>query len=266
MTERQHGDTESRLMGFEARLQDGFEWANSHGREIVIGIAAFLVVGGVLAAVFEVRSRGVAAAEAQLAQIEARYTQGMGSTSGDMFVTEPANAEQATKAREAALAELEAFIAEQGSNDAARIAALRAAEIEVDLGRLPAADQRLAALDSSFAADDARRAVALRLRGYVLDQGGDPLAAAEVYETAARIEAYPPRVLVWIEAGDAFARAAQPARAVAAYRQALASSPEIAEQEGVLVRIGVEQAKLDAGVPAEAPAAAPPASTPSSDK
>ncbi len=258
MTERQHGDTESRLMGFEARLQDGFEWANSHGREIVVGIAVALVVGGVLAGVWELRSRQVAESEAELARIEARYTQAMGSTSGEMFVAEPANAEQAAKAREAALSELEAFITDQGSNDAARIASLRAAEIEVDLGRLPDADKRLAALAEAFDPEDARRAVALRLRGYVLEQGGDPLAAAEVYESAARIAAYPPRVLVWIEAGDSFARAAQPARAVAAYRLALAASPEVAEQEGVLIRIGIEQAKLDA--------APPPVSTPGSDK
>jgi predicted negative regulator of RcsB-dependent stress response len=258
MTERQHGDTESRLMGFEARLQDGFEWANAHGREIVVGIAVFLVAGGVLAGIWEMRSRRVAAAEAELARIEARYTQSMGATSGEMFITEPANAEQAAKAREAALTELEAFIAEQDSSDAARIASLRAAEIEVDLGRLPDADKRLTALAEAFGPDDARRAVALRLRGYVLDQGGDPLAAADVYESAARIEAYPPRVLVWIEAGDCLARAGQPARAVAAYRQALAASPEIAEQEGVLIRIGIEQAKLDS--------APPPVPAPGSDK
>jgi len=273
MTERQHGDTETRLMGFEARLQDGFAWANEHGREIMIGIAAFLLVGGALAGLSEWRSHSAEVAESELARIEARYTQAMGATSGEMFIPEPANAEQARKAREAALAELDAFIAEHGSSDSALIAGIRAAELQVDLGQLADADKRLAALDPEFAADDPRRAVALRLRGYVLDQSGDPLAAAEVYESAARVESYPPRVLAWIEAGDCFARANQPARAVAAYRQALASSPEVSEQEGVLIRIGVEQAKLDAVAAAAAPAAGPPAAAeppsvpaPSSDK
>ncbi len=252
MTERQHGDTETRLMGFEARLQDGFEWANSHGREIVIAIAAFLIGGGLLAGIFEVRSRSRAAGEAELARIEARFTQGMGSTSGELFIAEPANAEQAKKAREATLVELDLFASAQGETDTARIANLRAAEIEVDLGRLAEAEKRLESLGAAFAADDPRRAVALRLRGYVLDQNGKPLEAAEVYETGARIETYPARVLLWIEAGDCFARAAQPARAIAAYRQALAASPEVSEQEGILARIGIEQAKLD--VPA-APAA-----------
>ncbi len=258
MTERQHGETETRLAGFEARIQDGFAWANDHGREIVIGIAVFLVVGGIGAGIWEWQKRNRGAAEAELARIEARFTQAMGSTSGDAFISEPANAEQAAKAREAALVELDTFIAAQKSSPVSRIASLRAAEIEVDLGRLDVADKRLDALAAAFDAGDAGRAVALRLRGYVLDQSGNPLAAAEVYETGAGIESYPPRVLLFIAAGDCFSRAGQPARAIAAYRQALSASPEVAEQEGIVGRMGLEQAKLDA--------APPPAPAPASDK
>ena len=258
MTERQHGETETRLAGFEARIQDGFAWANAHGREIVIGIAAFLIVGGIGAGIWEWQRRSRGATETELARIEARFTQAMGATTGEPFISEPANAEQAVKAREATLAELDAFVAAQSSSDTARVASLRAAEIEVDLGRLDVADKRLEALAAAFGEADARRAVALRLRGYVLDQSGNPLGAAEVYETGARILAYPPRVLLFIAAGDCFARAAQPARAITAYRQALSASPEVAEQEGIVARIGVEQAKLDA-----APPSAP---VPASDK
>jgi predicted negative regulator of RcsB-dependent stress response len=249
MAERQHGETETRLAGFEARIQDGFAWANAHGREIVIGIVAFLIVGGVGAGIWEWQTRRRGAAETELARIEARFTHAMGATTGEQFISEPANAEQAVKAREATLAELDAFIAAQGASGAARIASLRAAEIEVDLGRLEVADKRLEALAAAFDEADARRAVALRLRGYVLDQGGNSLAAAEVYEAGARIQAYPPRVLLWIAAGDCFARAAQPGRAIAAYRQALAASPEVADQEGIVARIGVEQARLDTAPP-----------------
>lgn len=255
MTPRQHGDTETKLAGFEARLQDGFEWANAHGREIIAGLAILLLAGALAAGVWEWRNRGRSEGDAELARIEARYTQAMGGTANDPFITEPANAEQAKKAREAALAELDAFVAARGaSSDQAKIAGLRAAEIEVDLGRLPEADKRLEALAPAFDASDARRAVALRLRGYVLDQGGNPLGAAEVYESAAAVTGYPPRALLFIEAGDAFARAGEPARAIAAYRQALSTSPEVAEQEGIVGRIGVQQALLDAATPAPAPA------------
>jgi len=258
MTERQHGDTESRLAGFEARLQDGFDWANAHGREIVIAIAAFLLVGGAAAGIWEWRTRDAAEGEAELARIEARFTQGMGSATGELFIAEPANAEQAKKARETALAELDAFIAAQGSSDAAKVAGLRAAEIQLDLGPLDAASKRVEALTAMFDPEDARLAVALRLQGYILEQMGNPLGAAEVYEAGAHIVAYPPRALLWIAAGDCLARANAPARAINAYRQALSSSPEVAEQEGIILRIGILQAGLDA--------ASPPATASGSDK
>jgi hypothetical protein len=64
---------------------------------------------------------------------------------------------------------------------------------------------------------------------------------------------------LFVKAGDAFARAGQPARAIAAYREALSTSPEVAEQEGIVGRIGVQQALLDAAAP-------PPAPAPASDK
>jgi tetratricopeptide (TPR) repeat protein len=261
MTQRQHGDTESKLAGFEARIQDGFDWANMHGREILVGLAIFLVVGALAAGIWEWRRSQVAEAEAELARIEERYTQAMGATSGELFVAEPANADQAKKAREAALADLDAFVAAQGTSDAAAIARFRAAEISVDLGQLDDAGQRLASLVAVLGPDDPRRAVALRLQGYVFEQTGKTLEAAEAYEAGAKINAYPPRALLWILAGDTFARAGDPARSIAAYRQSLAASPEIGEQEMVISRIGIQQAVLDA-----AAASAPPVSTPSSDK
>ena len=146
----------------------------------------------------------------------------MGANPGEYFVPEPANADQAAKAREAALVELDAFVAAHSGSALAAIAAIKAAELEVDLGKLDAADQRLAALAGSLGPDDPKRAIALRLRGYTLDQRGQTLAAAETYADAAKVEAYPARGVVWIEAGDCFARAKAPDRAIAAYREALA--------------------------------------------
>ncbi|MFI5317687.1 MAG: tetratricopeptide repeat protein [Myxococcota bacterium] len=258
MTPRPHSDTDTRLEGFEARLQDAFAWANDHGREIMIGAAVVLVIGAISAGIFEWQRRTREAEQSELARIEARFAEAMGANPGEYFVPEPANAEQATKAREAALAEFDAFIAQHANRPLAAIAGIKAAELEVDLGRLDAADARLAKLCESLDPTDARRAIALRLRGYTLDQKGDTLAGAQAYEAGAKIEAYPPRALLWISAGDAYARANAPERAIAAYREALSASPELADQEKVVQRIGLQQAKLDAA-PAPAPAPATPA-------
>jgi len=270
MTPRQHSDTDTRLEGFEARLQDAFAWANDHGREIMVGIAVLLVAGAVGAGVYEWRRQHQEAAQTELAAIDARFATAMGSSPTDVFIAEPANAEQAKKAREAGLAELDAFIAKYPNTALAALAGVRAAELEVDLGQLDAADARLAKIADSLDPADAHRAIALRLRGYVLDQKGQTLAAGEVYEAAAKIESYAARAAIWVSAGDCYARAGEPVRAIAAYREALEESPELGEQARLVDRIGVEQAKIDAAAPppalAPAAAAAPPAapSAPSS--
>jgi predicted negative regulator of RcsB-dependent stress response len=246
MTPRQHSDTDTRLEGFEARIQDAFAWANDHGRELMIGAGVVLLVGVVIAGVFEWRRRTLEREEGELARIEARFTAAMGANPGEYFVPEPANAEQAKKAREAAIGELDAFITAHAGRPLAALAGIKAAEFEVDLGRLDAADARLAKIVESLDPSDPRRAIALRLRGYALDQKGETLAAGEAYEAGAKIQAYLPRALLWISAGDCFARANAPERAIAAYREALAASPELSEQEQIVQRIGIQQARIDA--------------------
>jgi tetratricopeptide (TPR) repeat protein len=252
MNPRPHSDTQARLEGFEARLQDAFTWANEHAREIVVGAGVLLLVGAIGAGIFEWRRSQAEAAETEFAKIDAEYASAMGATPGEYFVPEPANPEQATQARETTLAELDAFIAKQRSGPLVALAGIKAAELEVDLGHLDAADLRLGKIAESLDPDDARRAIALRLRGYVLDQRGQTLDAARTYEAAAKVTGYPPRALAWIEAGDAYSRAQAPDRAIAAYREVLAGWPELAEQERIVQRIGVEQAALDAAPPPEA--------------
>jgi len=268
MTPRPHSDTESRLEGFEARLQDVLGWANDHGREIVIAIAVFLILGGAVAGYYEYRKRSLAEAQTELARIEARFAKAMGANAEELFLSEPANPDQARAAREAAIAELDAFAKDRASTAIAPLAAIRAAELEVDLGNLDDAAARLDAIAAGLGQDDPRRAIALRLRAYVYDAKGETLKAAETYEAAGKIESYPPRGLAWIAAGDCYARANQPERAIAAYRQALATAPEVSEQEGIVARMGVQQAKLDAvpAAPPSTPPATPPAPASTSDK
>jgi predicted negative regulator of RcsB-dependent stress response len=249
MNPRPHSDTQTRLEGFEARLQDAFNWANEHAREIVLGAVVLLVVGGIASGIYEWQQRQAQAAETELAKIDADFASAMGSTPGEYFISEPANSEQATKARETSVGQLDEFIAKHPGTPVAALAGIKAAELEVDLGKLDAADPRLAKLADSLPADDARRAIALRLRAYTLDQRGQTLAAGETYEAAAKVTGYPPRALAWIEAGDAYSRAKAPDRAIAAYREVLAGWPELAEQERIVQRIGVEQAALDAAPP-----------------
>ena len=234
----QHGDTEARQKGFDAVLEALFERTREHARALAIGLGLVLVVGTVAAVLYDLaRGKEEEAANA-LADIEAQFGAAMGAPIGEPLPPEPANVEVARRAREAALEELELLIAEREGSRAAGIAAIRAAEMEIDLGRLEAASERLRLLSVGLDEDDPKRAIALRLAGYVLDEQGEPLAAAQSYERGAEVRTYPGRPMLLAAAAEAYERAGEYQKAIAAYQQSLSVAAERPGQSaGVLRRI-----------------------------
>jgi tetratricopeptide (TPR) repeat protein len=227
-TTRHHGDTESRPAGLDGRIQDALEWLGEHRREFLIGLGALVAVLVLAAVYWEVSRSRRAAASAELAAIEAAFVAEMGAEPGAILVAEPANPEQATRARASAITKLEDFAQAHAGSDLADNARLRAAELEVDLGRLDAADARLAALIEELGSSDPRRSIALRLRGYVLEELGQAQEAAALYEAGAAVEAYPARALLYLAAARTRMRLGANPEALRALDQAIAIEPELA--------------------------------------
>lgn len=237
MTTRHHGETEARAEGFEGRIEDAFEWAADHAREVVIGIVAFLVVGGSIAGALEWNRRSAEAAQRQLAEAEVAFSVAMGAPPRTVFPSEPANPDQARRAREAALASFDEVAAQRAGSVAAQLAGIRAAEMEIELGRADAAEQRLAALADSLDSDAFTRGVALRLRGYaleVLERYGD---AGDAYAAAGAVEGYPDRPGAWLAAADDYARSGDADRELGAYQRLLELDAAFAERNQVPERI-----------------------------
>ena len=232
-----HGDTEARAKGLEAVLERGFERVRVHFREIAMILVTLLVIAAAGVGFYEVGQRRESAAQTALARIQTDLIRAMGGRVQVALNPEPANAESARRAREAALVALEAMMLEHAGRDAVLLAGLHAAELEVDVGRPEAAAARLVELAGVFAPDDPRRAIALRLRGYALEELGRPVEAGEAYYEAAGVQTYPARAHVYITAGDVFARGGASDRAVAAFQQAMALAPELAEDTGLVSRV-----------------------------
>ncbi len=259
MTTQRHGSTEAPVEGFEATLQRGFEWITAHPREVLGGLVAFLLVAGIVTAVWELRSRGESAAQEELAGAERGFAERLGGDPKLTLIPEPANPDQARKVREESRAEFDRITAEHAGTRAADFARLRAAEISLDLGDSVGARERLESLAADLAPDDALRAIALRLRGYQEAQAGDFLAAAEVYVRAAGVEPYPDRASVWVEAARNFERAGAFGRAADAYAEAITADPEFADMEGLADRLAaarVQSAASPVGPAGSEPAAA----------
>ena len=237
-----HGETERRREGFEARMETGFEWLEAHARQVVAAVAILLLGGGVAALGYEWYQGSSESAQLALDRVEWRYFDGMGASRNDLVPVEPANADRALAAREEALASYESLAGELGGLPG-EIAVLRAAGLEIGLGRLEAADARLLAARDELS-EDVVRASALRLHGYVLEELERLEEAAQAYEAAAAIEAYPVPEDLWLAAGDVRLRAGDPAGAANALRQVLAVAPEEAERRGLVERIEGLEASL----------------------
>jgi tetratricopeptide (TPR) repeat protein len=243
MTTQRHGTTEAPVTGFEARIQQGFEWIAAHPRQVIGTLAAILVVSAIAAGLWEWRSRGEAAAQEALERTQRSLAQKLGGDPRLTLIPEPANQDLARAAREASLAELDAVVAEYASTRAAAFARLRAAEVALDLGHRDDALARLDALVGTLAADDALRAIALRLAGYVRVEQKDFAGAAESYAQAAGVASYPDQGAAWYDAGRNYERAGAFDRAADAYAKAVAADPELAEREGIVDRMAAVQAR-----------------------
>ena len=234
----QHGDTETRVQGFDAVLERLFERISKHARALGIGLGIFLALGVAAALLYDSARSAEEEAASALEAIEVQFAAAMGAPVGEPLPPEPANVEVARRAREAALEELELLIAEHEGSQAARIAGIRAAEMETDLGRLGAASERLQLLSERLDEDDPKRAVALRLAGYVLDEQGEPGAAAEAYARGAEVTTYPGRAMLLISAAEAYERAGEYRKAIDAYQRSLSVAAEsLGQLTGVLRRI-----------------------------
>ncbi len=237
MTMRSRGDTEARASGFDATLEAGFNWVLERLRWVLTLLGVVLVVGVGVAISHDRRTQGENDAQLALRQVEAGFALAMGSPADEIWVTEPANPEQAQRGREEALARFDAVSLEHPSTRAAQVAKLRAAEMELDLERWPDAETRLTELVSELEEPDLLRPVALRLLGYSQEQLGRFAEAGESYEQVALPGRYPAAGSVWLQAGASFARAGAIERAVGAYQKVLSIDSELAEQSGVLERL-----------------------------
>ena len=106
----QHGDTEARVVGFDAVLERLFERVREHARLLAIALGVLLVVGAAAALLYDKARGAEEEAASALAAIEIQFSSAMGAPTGEPLPPEPANVEVGRRAREAALEEFDVLI------------------------------------------------------------------------------------------------------------------------------------------------------------
>lgn len=194
-------------------------WMNDNALLLLGGALAFLLVAG-LAIFLLGRSEGAeeVAAEA-LADAQNGYRTAMGAAPGDVTIPEPANPETARRIRGEYIERFRGIAEEHEGTTAGALAWLQVGGLQTELGDPAAAVETWRTAETSLGPDDPVRAFFLRRIASTREAEEAWLEAAQAYEQAAAIEAYPLRWAALADAARCYAEAGDAGAAVAAFER-----------------------------------------------
>jgi tetratricopeptide (TPR) repeat protein len=250
-------DGEDELLARKQAHPDALEELNSRvdqlahwvveNRVAFMGTLAAILVGAGSYGIYQgVTSRQELAGATALARLEADYRRAMGSEPDAAIVEEPASAELAERTRREFGESFRELAREHSGTAAAVMAQLEAGNRSAELGDAEAAIEAFTAASEGASSGSALQGLVLVRLGRAFEQEGRFGDAAEVYEQAGAIEAFPLRYYALGNAARNYANAADIGRAVALYRRIELEAPEVVLPDHVRSRLR----ELQAGVPA----------------
>ncbi len=235
MAKRTSDEPADAILEIAGRTEQAAEWVSENPRIVlIIGVAVLLTaaaVGGLLAVE---RSREESAAAA-LDAARTEFLEAMGGTGSSIEVPEPANPETAKNARTTAAAQLLEISEQHDGTTAALLARLERGDIRLPLEGAAAALEDWQTVAESAPADSPLRAVALERVAHAHEQSEQWTEAADAYEAAGTIAAYPLRYRALAQAVRCLEHAGEHARALGIAQRIVAEEDRlkaIAEQKG----------------------------------
>lgn len=213
------------------------QWASENVAQILAAIAAVLVLaaGGGLYVQSQENARDGAADALALATSQYRVAMGADPVGGP--IPEPANPELGETTRTEYVERFASVAQEHSGTVSGAVAWLEAGHLQTELGQLEAAAESF-----GHARDEAKGSAIESLgsiRLAALAEGrGDSATAAQSYEAAASVEAYPLRSVALADAARCWAAAGETAKALAAFARIESDFPDdtIAPQISALIR------------------------------
>ncbi len=222
---RGSGKTPGMLEEIESAGDRLAAWVDTHRYAVLGAGAAVLLLAAGYGGYSTWSSGNADLASNALAETRREFMRAMGAEPGALVTPEPANPEAATRIRRQYAEEFQRIAAEHIGTAPGALAAMEAGDLQEVLG------DREAALETwSRALDDLGRSSALRalllLRVAAAQEDlGSWAAAAEAYETAGRIKAYPLRYGALGEAARCLAQAGDSQRAIELFEEVESDAP-----------------------------------------
>lgn len=201
------------------------EWASEHAVLILGTIAGILVLAAAAGFYFQHASDVRDEAADALALATSQYRQAMGADPAGGPIAEPANAELGERARSEFVERFSSVGREYAGTAAGSLAWLEAGKLQTELGRLEDAAVSFGTARSEAGSSAVGALASIQLASLAEDRG-DSAAAAEAFERAAAVPAYPLRANALAEAARCWVSAGDSGRALAAYQRLEAEFPD----------------------------------------
>jgi tetratricopeptide (TPR) repeat protein len=200
------------------------DWAAENAALILGAIAAILVIAAGAGLYVQHGSDARDKAADALALATSQYRMAMGADPTGGPIAEPANPELAERTRTKFVERFTKVAHEYDGTAAGVVAWLEAGNLQAELGR---PDEAIASFTAArdAAGDLALSALASTRLAALAEDRGDPAAAAEAYESAAGVAAYPMRAEALTAAARCWVEAGQADRALSAYQRVEAEYP-----------------------------------------
>lgn len=202
------------------------QWISDNPAWILgVGLAIVLVAGG-YALISASRESALEDASAALGSVQADFQRAMGASPDDIEVPEPANPETARRVREEYIERFQQVALDYPKTGAAALAGLQIGALEQALGRSDEALATWRATAEKVGSDDPIRALIELRVAAVYEADGRWVEAGEAFERAASVERFPLRHTARAEAARCYAEAGEVERALAAFAQVEADDPD----------------------------------------
>lgn len=194
------------------------EWASANAVMILGVIAAVLVLAAGVGLYVQHGSEARDEAANALALATSQYRQAMGADPAGGPIPEPANPELAEKTRAQFVERFSDVGRKYAGTSAGALAWLEAGHLQYQQGRFEEAAKSFETARSAAGRTAIAALASTRLAGLAEDQG-DAVKAAEAFESAADVTAYPLRASALADAARCWVDAGQTERALAAFQR-----------------------------------------------
>ena len=201
------------------------DWASENAALILGVIAGILVIAAGVGMWSQHSTNEREKAVNALAEVSGNYRKAMGADPLAAEIPEPANADLAERTRREYVEQFESVGSKYAGTTVASVALLEAAKLHVELGNEAAGITNYEAARDASPESAIGAMASVRLAG-LAESRGDMKTAAEAFERAAGVDAYPLRAVALGDAARCWAQANETDRALAAYQRFEAEYPD----------------------------------------